>query len=288
VAAQNADVPQAFQTLWNLGEETRRQAIAVARAEFRSRAEASDRYGYQTVRQQSSASTDAGGVLIPLNVEWDTAALGKHFLFADTVEWLTSTISAILASDVGPVIVRQHPSERRLLQRSKIDLATVLRERFGHDRRWQFVAADDPVNSYDLLRSAEVVLPFTSNIGVEAAAMGKTVLVSGASYYADLGFVWAAASRDEYFHLLHRALMGDLAPWPDQVARAWVCYYLVAVRNRIWTDFTPQPDDFWRWCRRSPEALFGEPEVSDILDSIDRNVPVALLRHERASSESDR
>ena len=65
--------------------------------------------------------------------------------------------------------------------------------------RCRFVAAEDSVNSYDLLRSARLVLPFTSNIGIEAAAIGKPVLVSGAAYYADLGFVWSPALSGRLF-----------------------------------------------------------------------------------------
>ena len=64
---------------------------------------------------------------MPLNVEWDTAALGRHVVFDDTVDWLTSTIAVILEADAGPVIVRQHPSERRAPQRSRLDVAAILR-----------------------------------------------------------------------------------------------------------------------------------------------------------------
>ena len=284
VAAQNADLARAFDTLWNSGPETKRNAIATARSEFESRAEASDRYGYQTVPTQAPKAGGVAGVLMPLNVEWDTAALGKHGSFTSTIDWITSTIRVILDMDAGPVIVRQHPSERRPRQRSELDIAQILRDQFGDEGRCRFIAAEDSVNSYDLLRSARLVLPFTSNIGIEAAAIGKPVLVSGAAYYADLGFVWSPDSRDDYFALLRRGLGGDLEPMLDQSDRAWICYYLSAVRNRIWTDFTPQPDDFWSWCGRAPESLFAEPEVSDMLEAIDTDVPVSLLRHRRATA----
>lgn len=282
VAAQHGDVPRAFDALWNSREDSRREAIATARAEFDSRSESTDRYGFQRLPAQAEISTDVDAVLMPLNVEWDTAALGRHLHFTDTVDWITSTITEILELNECPVIVRQHPSERRALQRSRLDIGTILQERFGDDPRCRFVPAESEVNTYDLLASARLVLPFVSTIGIEAAALGKPVLVSGASYYADLGFVWSAASRDEYFELLRRGVLGDLPPLADQRDRAWICYYLAAVRNRIWTEFTPQPDDFWKWCRRPPDSLFAEPEVSDLLEAIDTDVPVALLRHRRS------
>jgi hypothetical protein len=286
VAAQGADLPRAFDALWNSADDARSGAIAVARAEFQRRVESSDRYGFQAVPAQAATSELDSGVLIPLNVEWDTAALGRRVHFESTDHWLTSTITAILEMDAGPVTVRQHPSERRQLQSSKVDIASILRDHFGDDRRCRFVAADDPVNTYDLLRSARLVLPFVSTIAIEAAAIGKPVLMSGNSYYSDLGFVWSAASRDEYFALLRRGVLGDLEALPDQSDRAWTCYYLAAVQNRIWTDFTAQPDDFWNWCRREPDALFADPEVSAMLHAIDRDIPVSLLRHRRIATPS--
>jgi len=286
IAAQHADIPRAFDVLWESGDEARSQAVDIARAELQSRTDSRDRYGFQTLPAGGSGSGADEAVLMPLNVEWDTAALGRHRHFADAVDWITSTVAVILDSDAGPVIVRQHPSERRALQRSNLDIASVLRDRFGDDPRCRFVAADDAVNTYDLLRSARLVLPFVSTIAIEAAAIGKPVLISGDSYFADLGFVWSAASRDEYFALLRRGLQGDLEPLPDQSRRAWICYYLAAVRNRISTDFTPHPDDFWNWCRRAPNSLFADSEVSDILEAIDRDVPVSLLRHRRLSASN--
>ena len=286
IAAQGSDLPRAFDTLWSASEETKRQAITIARNEFQRRTETSDRYGFQAVPAQADRSDTDGCVLIPLNVEWDSAALGKRLHFESTADWVTSTITMVLEMNVGPVVVRQHPSERRKFQRSRLDVASILSERFGDDPRCRFVAAGDPVNTYDLVDSARLVLPFVSTVGVEAAAIGKPVLVSGASYYADLGFVWSATSRDEYFSLLRRGLQGDLEVLPDQRDRGWTCYYLAAVRNRIWTDFTPQPDDFWNWCRRDPDSLFADPEVSDILEAIDRDVPASLLRHRRLSSSN--
>ncbi len=204
VAAQNADVPTAFGPLWDAGPRARAGAIAAARAEFADRTRRRDSYGFQVVAAEGDPGAHEPSVLIPLNVEWDTAALGRHVHFRSTAEWLVSTIGAVLAHSRLPVIVRQHPSERREGQRSRVDVAGLLADHFGGEPRCRFVATSDPVSSYDLLGAARLVLPYVSNIGIEAAALGKPVLVSGACYYADLGFVWSASCRDEYFELLRQ------------------------------------------------------------------------------------
>jgi Capsule polysaccharide biosynthesis protein len=281
VAAQNGDIPTAFRSLQSADREVRDQAMKVALAELQDRSANRDQYGFQALPARSDRNYD-GCVLIPLNVEWDTAALGRHVHFEDSSDWLITTVSAVLAEDAGSVVVRQHPSERRPLQRSRLDVRGLLRRTFGDDPRCRFVAAEDAVSSYDLLRSARLVLPFVSTIGIEAAAMGKPVLISGACYYADLGFVWSARSREEYFDLLRRGIRGSLIPRADQVERALLCYYLTAVRNRVVTDFTPHPDDFWTWCQRPFLSLLSDPAVVDILDAVETGVPISLLRHTRA------
>lgn len=280
VAAQNGDIPRAFAEVWAEGPETRRRAAEIARREFEDRVANRDAYGFQKL---PSAALGSQGecILIPLNVEWDTAALGRHLHFAHTTEWVVSTVQTILDADAGPVVVRQHPSERRRLQASRLDIEGALREYFGGDTRCRFVGADAPVSTYDLLKASRLVLPYVSTISMEAAGMGKPVLVSGESYFAGLGFVWAASSHEEYSALLQRGLRGELGTLPEQVERAWVCYYLAAVQNRIATDFTPHPDDFWTWCRREPDSLLAERDVADILEALDRDVPVSVLRHRR-------
>lgn len=284
VAAQATDIPRAFAALLDSDVETRRVACKLAEEEFDLRQAGLDRRTTQVVASQST-SNSADCVLIPLNVEWDTAALGMHAFFADTVDWVTSTVAEVLQlDDAGPVVVRQHPAERHKASHSQLDMASILLARFGDDERVRFVSAGDPVSTYDLIRSARVVLPFVSTIGIEAAAMGRPVVPSGSAYYADLGFVWAAASRDDYLGFVRRGVRGTLPLLPDQTDRAWLCYYLTTICNPVPTDFTGTPSDFPDWIRRAPDELFADPAVSDLLEALDRDIPVSLVRHARISS----
>ena len=286
IAAHCADIPRSFAGIWGAPDPVRAEAIEVARAELKLRMEARDRGGFQAI---GSDRRPGGGeeVLIPLNIEWDTAALGRHDIFADTADWITSTVIHLLEHSSQRVAIRLHPHERRPLQHSAFNIQAIVRDVVGEHPRVRFIAADDPVNTYDLLHTARVVLPFVSTIGIEAAALGKTVLISGASYYADLGFVWSARSREQYFDLLRQALRGELPLKPDQAERAWICFYLTAVSNRVWTEFTPHPSDFWRWCQRSPDDLLQDQTVQHILTSIDQNIPLALVRHWWRTKQSD-
>jgi hypothetical protein len=279
IAAQQQDIPAAFQQLWPAGPQERAAMVRSAQREHALRTEARDLAQFQATRADGT-SHDAH-VLLPLNVDFDSAALGRHYLFPDTITWVTETIAHILGRSAASVVVRQHPSERRAVERSRLDMGRILLDRFGGDSRLRFVAAEDPVSTYDLLRSASLVLPFVSSIAMEAAALAKPVVISGRCYYSDLGFVWSPGSRDEYFDLLARGLAGRLPLLEDQAERAWLCYYLTQVCNRLWTSFTPQPPDFWTWVRRRPEDVFADPPVSDIFTSLNERIPASLVRHAR-------
>ena len=280
VAGHQTDIGRAFHNLWQSSAGTLPDWIRLAaEQEYQRRLEASDRTSFQVAQSGRTDPVDGDDVLIPLNVEWDTAALGRHAIFDSTVDWVTEAVAFILANYSGSVVVRQHPSERRPLERSQLGLDSVLRERFGQQPRLRFVRAEEPISSYDLLQSAALVLPCVSTIAMEAAALGKPVLVSGVSYYSDLGFVWSADTREDYFHLLGRGLRGQLPIKPQQQDKAWLCYYLTQIHNRTWTDFTPQPTDFWRWVKIPPDQLLADPVVTQILTAIDENIPLSLLRH---------
>jgi hypothetical protein len=285
VAAQQTDLERACLMLPAEPGGAEQSVVDAARQEFEHRRRGTDAMSYQSAATAPSASDGPRTVLVPLSVMFDTAALGRNHLFPSARDWLVETVATVLRATDDPVVVRQHPSERRPRERSRFDAGAILAEAFGPDPQVRFVPAEDPVNTYDLLDDARLVLPFVSTIGIEAAALGKSVVVGGAVYYADLGFAWSASTRAEYTDLLVRGARGELPELPDQRDRAWRCYYLNAVCQRVWTDFGCQPADYWRWVGREPHALFDEPEVDDLLTAIEDDVPVPLLRHRRLHAQ---
>lgn len=283
VAAQQTDLARAFAMLPDEPGGRGQAVLDAARDEFERRRHGTDATSYQSTSTSPRTSPRGASreILVPLSVMFDTAALGRHHLFADSAEWLVATVATVLRATDDPVIIRQHPAERRPLERSRFDAGAILADAFGVDPRVCFVPAEDPVNTYDLLDRARLVLPFVSTIGIEAAALGKPVVLGGAVYYSDLGFVWSAADREQYVDLVTRGARDELPELPDQHDAAWRCYYLNAVCQRVWTDFTCQPVDYWRWVGRDPAELFVEPEIDDLLTALEDGVPVPIMRHRR-------
>lgn len=288
VVAHQVDVPRAFTALYERGEPEVTEAVEAARGEHESRTRGKDRMAYQADQGEPTERVDglpAGAILIPLSVEWDSSALGRHHIFHDSADWLLSTVGHLLEHTDAPVVVRQHPSERREFERSRFQVGALLGERFGSHPRYRFVSAEEDVNTYALLDAARLVLPYISTIGIEAAAIGKVVIPAGRPYYCELGFTWNAGSRSEYFDLVGRAIANSLPLLPDQSRRAWLCFYINAICYRVFTCFSPQPTDFWKWIRWKPKVLFATPEVQDLLTAIDENRPVPLVRHARRTAQ---
>ena len=281
IAAQQQDIPRAMNELERADAAQMEKMLAQARAEFQLRRSGRDKQSFQVAPEGNFANAIEHAVVLPLSLEWDAASLGSHHLFENTIEWVCSTVEFCLQHSARTVIVRQHPGERVKFGNSRLNIRAQLQERFGDEPRLVFVGKADPVNTYDLITRADVVLPFVSTIAIEAALLGKPVLIAGNAYYANSGFVYAAKTRAEYFHLLERGIRGELPQLPEQEKKAWLCFYATQCCNFVWTDWTAQPPDFWKWVRRSPQGLFIDPVFQDVLTACDENIPLALLQHHR-------
>lgn len=152
-------------------------------------------------------------------------------------------------------------------------------EMFCREPRIHFIAADDPINSYDLLNDALAVVVHTSTFGIEAAIKRRVVITSSNSYYSGLGFVWAARSKHEYFSNIFNAVHEKYSVTKPMSDDALLCYYLTQCCNWISTEFNPI--NFNWWVNKNLEELYQCVEVQDMINSINNNVPVSLLIYER-------
>jgi hypothetical protein len=68
-----------------------------------------------------------------------------------------------------------------------------------------------PIDSYTLMRQADIVVTYGSTTGVEAAYAGKPVIVMGPSAYDELGCAAFAGSSEELARALDSASPGSRA-----------------------------------------------------------------------------
>jgi hypothetical protein len=279
VACQLQDIPRAFSLLKTHAASREEQAFIIEStlAEIGRRRSGTDNFSSQ---MQGTLATDgrfARAVLVALNSSWDSAALGLHAVFENNTQWIVETTKYLLEHTPASVIVRQHPVERLDIARTSDDYRSLLTHHFGEHPRLHFVAANEPVNSYDLLEQVAAVVVHTSTIGTEAAAYGKAVVTGSASYYADLGFVRKATNLAQYWQYLSDAVSGRYVVTPAMRDDALWCYYLTQCCNWVFTPFTPT--DFAEWSRHDLDQLGQHESVRAVIQALEQNIPVAFLNH---------
>jgi hypothetical protein len=209
--------------------------------------------GEDDFRLQPQAASPFGkpvDIVVPLNYRLDTAAMCRQRLFASINEWLAALVDWARKHPHVSIAVRQHPCEKIPAFKS------------GEDYSWisgpnlHFIPAEAEINTYDLLSRCKLVLPYSSRVGIEAAILGKPVVLAAHAYYENMSFAKRPATREAYFEQIQTSLLqGGL----DSAERLLACaaYYVAENFGLYKTQFTPIPSDFEMWVRQSPDELWA-------------------------------
>lgn len=283
VAAHSHDLSQVLATV-----VARRQTLGsawnsmlkTANARLRQRMDGKDEWNLQLTPAGSSES-EKFDIFVPLNSRWDAAALMRNRLFSSVAAWLEFLADYVSKRPHLTMAVRQHPGERYPGFGAGDDWESILTKNGDAGGRIRFFAAESPVNSYDFVGKASVVLPFTSRIGIEAAMLGRPVVVSSRCFYGNSGFCHDAITVADYEQLIDRAVAGELSPDREAVDLATIAYFLIENCMELKTPFTPMPQDYSRWMDVPPSELWKRPETSMIASSLIRRVPLGVANFNR-------
>lgn len=210
-------------------------------------------------------------VVIPLNVMWDAAALGKNKIFKSEKDWLIDTCKFILCNTQANILIREHPSTKNLSSYNTDSYKEVIDEYFKDESRVYFADCFEQLNTYEYIEHCKVVLPFTSTVGTESAILGKQVIVHTDVYYSFLGFVGKANSVSEYMTMIKEALMNDNYTISKQNKEmAYMAYYL-GMNYAGECDFN---ETNMNWLYKSIEEVSNMKGVNQILDVIINDMPI--------------
>ena len=121
------------------------------------------------------------------NITWDTACLNRNVGFESMRQWVLSTIELARAHPQTALIVRIHPDE--VGWGSTETLSGAIAEAFPElPPNVRVVAPEESISSYALMDASDLVLTYTSTVGVEAAVRGIPVAVCGEAHYRGKGF----------------------------------------------------------------------------------------------------
>lgn len=160
-------------------------------------------------------------VLLAANVIGDSLTLGRQVFSQSMTDWLQQTLRHFAGMDKVQLVVRIHPGERYTKGPSVSDVVKQALPELPENIH--LVAADDPVNTYDLVEIASLGLVYTTTTGMEMAMSGVPVIVSGQTHYRGKGFTFNPSSWDAFYRLIDKSLdsenVGKLSK--EQVNQAW-------------------------------------------------------------------
>lgn len=135
------------------------------------------------------------------NVIWDGASVQREITFPSPVDWVVETVEWYRHHPERQCVVRIHPAE--LVIGTTQPFADLLRARVPDiPPNVRIVEPHEPVNSWSLLRIADIGIVHTTTVGMELALEGIPCLIVSSSTYRGKGFTVDVSTRDQYFSLL--------------------------------------------------------------------------------------
>ncbi|TAK34786.1 MAG: hypothetical protein EPO21_08435 [Chloroflexota bacterium] len=137
------------------------------------------------------------------NILWDSACIDKDLMFANMLDWIEKTIEYFGARPDVHLVIRVHPAEVVLPDKSLQPVHQEIVQRMKTlPPNVRVVGPESDLSSYALVDMSDLVLVYTSTVGLEAATRGKTVLVAGETHYRGKGFTVDPNTREDYYAAL--------------------------------------------------------------------------------------
>ncbi len=134
------------------------------------------------------------------NVEWDSTAMGQDSAYTDMFHWVKSMVELAIQNQDIDLIIRAHPGEIKVpkhLQTQSCICDRVLNEFHTLPTNVKLIHPEDNVSSYALSSISNIVIVYTSTLGLEFALMGIRPWVAATPYYSDKGFTVDITSHEQ-------------------------------------------------------------------------------------------
>jgi len=180
----------------------------------------------EQIRTQLGLCSDKPIILICPNVPFDSIFyVERNKNFATMGEWLIKTVEYLRWRTDCQIIIRSHPAEVHF--NTTETTKNLIRKFFPHlPAHITVVPPKAPINTYSLMRIADMGLVYASTTGLEMSMRGIPV-VCGISnqHYNQKGFTFDPETPEEYFIWIDRVLRDPKAfrLTTRQIELAW-CY----------------------------------------------------------------
>lgn len=254
---------------FNLDEKKKLLQFAKKNFEKRKKATINDGgYNYQITGYKDTIKPY--DIIIPLNISYDASALQRERIFSDYIDWLEQTLEFIMENTNASVMIREHPAQNLEIQCIFPDLKKKLSVIKKYGERIFLAVASENINTYQYLEQCKLVLPYTSTVGLEAVISGKNVITHTNVYYNDIGVVFNARNKQEYFdailyYLEHTKLSDDI-----NIDNAYLAYfYMMNISfESVYYMYNTS------WMKMSLNELSQVPEVKWVVAAVGSGIPI--------------
>jgi hypothetical protein len=152
-------------------------------------------------RQRLRLDTNKPTFVLFTNVLWDAASAQREILFKNQVDWVLQTTKWFTKHPDKQLVVKVHPAEIVVgTNQPFVPLIQSCFERLPDNIR--LIGPEERVNSWSVLRIADLGLVHTSTVGMELPLEGVPCAVVARTHYREKGFTFDPQSSQEYFDLL--------------------------------------------------------------------------------------
>lgn len=121
-------------------------------------------------------------VLVLTNVEWDAQGNYKENVYSSMNEWLINVIKLAKKYKDIKFVFRCHPAEVTGRRVSSIRTANFIEKNALGLKNIIIIKSEEQVSTYKIIEQSKSVIVYSTKTSIEAACLGKSVLVCGESF----------------------------------------------------------------------------------------------------------
>lgn len=276
VASHMQDMYKAYIYIKNYDSESIPDAIKIEKKELEHRIAGNSSVSSIKIDNTFHSKYD---VLFVTNIEWDSAALGIGRVFIDETEWLRNTLEYLYKNTNAKICIRQHPHERRFACGKYLGEWLQSQNLIRNDA--VFVSCYEDINTYQLIKNSKVVLPWTSTVGLEAAMLGKKVIVHTDSYYSKCDFITKCYTEDQYYNEIENSIKNIQELNDEQVKNAILMHFISQQCMSWYTHFLyPEQGGLVKILDKDWNELITDNEIATFIDCIvgDKLIPYVIYK----------
>jgi hypothetical protein len=137
------------------------------------------------------------------NVAWDADLHFDNNSFSSMQEWLFETIKFFVLNPEIELLIRVHPAEHSGNVKSRQRVSELISQNFqALPKNITIIDSQDPVNTYELMKSCDSIIIYGTKAGIEFAFRGKQVIICGESWIKGKGIGVDVNRKEDYFAIL--------------------------------------------------------------------------------------